>query len=277
MPERTGGRIVVTDTLLEAGFVQVPMIVLRDPELSAGAKVAYGALLWYGWKTGEYPGQEAVAQDFGMGERSVRRYLSELEKQGYIAVDRPGLGQPNSYTILSPWAENPRRPNWPVKEAKLAGQGGKSGRSLNDVGSEVTKDTNNENERPSFSRIAQTASERLNDGKQQRSIRGFLEGRDGAPGFNVEIATVALERTEARHADDLLTKPVAYFYDLCKILRDAAVVDAQEEANAQERRLRVALSLAQAEVHHGGDLESARRAVAEYWPDLAEEVVAKLL
>lgn len=131
MPEdKTVGRIECGNDLLAGGFVQTPIMVLRDKDLSAGAKLTYGALLWYLWRGGSYPGQAVMADEFGVSERSVRNYLGELANSGYLAVKRHGLGQPNTYTILCPWEQTPDRQNLPVKAANLAGQGGKSGRSL---------------------------------------------------------------------------------------------------------------------------------------------------
>jgi hypothetical protein len=128
--DKTAGRIECASNLLAAGFVQTPVIILRDKDLSAGAKLIYGALLWYLWRGGAYPGQVEMAEEFGIGERSVRRYLSELEKCGYLTVKRHGLGQPNTYTLMCPWeANNPDRPIWPVKAANMAGQGGQYGRN----------------------------------------------------------------------------------------------------------------------------------------------------
>lgn len=130
MADATAGRIECANDLLSTGFVQVPILVLRDHDLSAGAKLVYGGLVWYLWRGGTYPGQVAMAEEFGIGERSVRRHLAELEAQGYLAVKRHGLGQANTYTILCPWEQNPDRPKWPVKAAKAAGQTGQNGRSI---------------------------------------------------------------------------------------------------------------------------------------------------
>jgi hypothetical protein len=131
MPEdKTAGRVECQNEILTAGFVQTPIIMLRDQRLTAGAKLVYGGLLWYLWRGGAYPGQVVMAEEFGVGERSVRRYLSELKQHGYLTVKRHGLGQPNTYTLLCPWEQSPDRPIWPVKAASMADQGGQSGRSL---------------------------------------------------------------------------------------------------------------------------------------------------
>jgi len=127
--DATAGKVRCDNDLLASGFVQTPIGVLRDHELTAGAKLVYGALLWYLWRGGDYPGQKALAGDFGLSERSVRNHLSELANRGYIAVERGGLGQPNAYEILTPWLAEPRRQNLPVRPAKSAAQTGKIGRS----------------------------------------------------------------------------------------------------------------------------------------------------
>ncbi len=105
MREDAGGQIIIANKVQAAGFVQVPVVVLRDPDLSAGAKLAYGALCWYAWKTGTFPGIDTMAADFGMGNRSAIRYLSELENRGYIEVTRPRLGKRNTYVLPDVFSE----------------------------------------------------------------------------------------------------------------------------------------------------------------------------
>jgi len=94
-----GGEIVVEDEVLNAGFVQVPVLVLRDPDLSFGAKLAYGALLWYHYRGRGFPGIKPMAEEFGMGERTAIRFLGELENRGYVLVTRPRLGKRNTYRL----------------------------------------------------------------------------------------------------------------------------------------------------------------------------------
>ena len=93
--EGDGGRIEVEDGLLSAGFVQLPVLLARDPNLSAGAKLVYVALLWYYWRGQDYPGQQQLAEDFGMSARSAWAYLKELERENYLESKRPGRGQSN--------------------------------------------------------------------------------------------------------------------------------------------------------------------------------------
>jgi hypothetical protein len=88
------------DVLSQRGFAQVPNHVLRDGKISAGAKLAYTMLLSYAWHNEFcFPGQERLAKDMGAGERSVVRYIQELEKEQFITVTRRGLGRPNLYEL----------------------------------------------------------------------------------------------------------------------------------------------------------------------------------
>ena len=58
-------------------------------------------LLHYAWQNDCcFPGQERLAKDMGAGKRSVIRFMAELEKAGFIAVKRRGLGQTNLYQLF---------------------------------------------------------------------------------------------------------------------------------------------------------------------------------
>ena len=93
--------IRIEDEILAEGFVQVPVVVVFDPELSTGAKTTYGALLWYSWKFGGAPAQAVMAEHLGGGRRTIQRHLSDLEQAGYIETRMLGLGRPNEYVIKS--------------------------------------------------------------------------------------------------------------------------------------------------------------------------------
>ena len=88
------------DAITKQGFTQVPNYFLRNPDLSLGAKMTYAMLLSYAWHDDYcFPGQVRLAQDLAVSERSVRTYMRELEKPGYVTVERRGLGKPNLYTL----------------------------------------------------------------------------------------------------------------------------------------------------------------------------------
>lgn len=88
------------DPVSSAGFTQVPNHILRAKKLSAGAKLTYAMLLSYAWQNDFcFPGQQALGEDMGASERSVRTYLNELVEAGYLEVKQRGLGQTNLYHL----------------------------------------------------------------------------------------------------------------------------------------------------------------------------------
>lgn len=92
--------IVIVDDAMRGGFTQIPNAVLRNPNITTGAKVAYGVLLSYAWQDDHcFPGQERMARDMGVTERSVITYLKQLDESGLIDIKRRGLGKTNLYTI----------------------------------------------------------------------------------------------------------------------------------------------------------------------------------
>ena len=94
--------IVVQDTALKTGFIQLPNYILTDKKLSAYAKLSYALLLSYAWqKDSCFPGQERMASDLGVSDRYLRQALKELQDYNYIRVERRGLNKTNIYTILS--------------------------------------------------------------------------------------------------------------------------------------------------------------------------------
>lgn len=96
-PERT---IIVEDEAWRHGFTQVPNVVLRNPLISVGAKLAYAVLLSYAWQERScFPGQERMAEDMGCSPRSVIHYLQELHDRKIIEVQRRGQGRTNLYRL----------------------------------------------------------------------------------------------------------------------------------------------------------------------------------
>jgi hypothetical protein len=93
--------IVGADPVTRHGFTQVPNVILKSDLISPGAKLTYSMLLHYAWQNDYcFPGQERLAKDMGAGKRSVIRFMAELERVGYIAVKRRGLGQTNLYQLF---------------------------------------------------------------------------------------------------------------------------------------------------------------------------------
>ncbi len=89
------------DAATAMGFTQVPNFILTKSDLSVGAKLAYAMLLKYAWGDDAcFPGQTKLAVDMGSGERSVRRYLDELEKASLLEIVQRGLGKTNLYRLF---------------------------------------------------------------------------------------------------------------------------------------------------------------------------------
>lgn len=82
------------------GFTQVPNFILVSEKVSVGAKLTYAMLLKYAWQDDYcFPGQEKLAEDMGVGKRSVVRWIKELEEADFLSVQRRGLGKSNLYEL----------------------------------------------------------------------------------------------------------------------------------------------------------------------------------
>ena len=93
--------IVGAEPVTLHGFTQVPNFILTSTKISVGAKLGYAMLLKYAWGDNAcFPGQTKLAEDMGSGERSVRRYLDELEKAGLLEIEQRGLGKTNLYRLF---------------------------------------------------------------------------------------------------------------------------------------------------------------------------------
>ncbi len=93
--------IVVLNESLKHGFTQLPRYILKDKNLSFGARLTYAVLLSYAWQEEScFPGQGRMAADLGTTDRSIRRFLLELKQAGYIDWKQQGFGKPNIYYIL---------------------------------------------------------------------------------------------------------------------------------------------------------------------------------
>jgi hypothetical protein len=107
------------DLVTRGGFTQVPNFILKESNLSIGAKLAYAMFLSYLWHNDScFPGQERLATDMGMSRSRVTEFVTELEKGGFITIQRRGQGKTNIYSL-----------RFAVKTA-----GDKSSKRLSDVG-----------------------------------------------------------------------------------------------------------------------------------------------
>ena len=88
------------DPLSSGGFTQVPNFLLKDPKISANAKVVYSMLLSYAWNNDRvFPGQERMAKDIGTSQPTIARAVKELEDNGWLEILRRGQGKTNVYIL----------------------------------------------------------------------------------------------------------------------------------------------------------------------------------
>ena len=103
------------DPVLHKGFTQIPNFIIRDSNISAGAKVAYALFLSYAWHNENcYPGQDRMAEDMGMTRPRVTQLIAELQEAGLITIQRRGQGKTNNYTIHFQVKKQGARPEVPV-------------------------------------------------------------------------------------------------------------------------------------------------------------------
>src|SRR4051812_1519601 len=94
-------RFEFEDELLRDGFTSMPNTVLYYPGISMGAKATYLVLLSYAWKEMRaWPGQETMAAQLGIGVRTIRNYLKELEAHGIIRIKQRGLTMTSDVIFL---------------------------------------------------------------------------------------------------------------------------------------------------------------------------------
>jgi len=88
------------DPIALHGFTQVPNFILKNPDISIGAKTTYALFLSYAWHNDMcFPGQDTLAKAIGMSIGSVNGFIKELEACGLIDITRRGQGKTNLYTI----------------------------------------------------------------------------------------------------------------------------------------------------------------------------------
>ena len=86
--------------VLQGGFTQVPNFILKDSNLTLGAKVTYAMFLSYAWHNDScFPGQDRLAEDMGMSRSRVTEFVGELEQSSLISIQRRGQGKTNLYTV----------------------------------------------------------------------------------------------------------------------------------------------------------------------------------
>ncbi len=103
--------IASNDPIVRGGFTQVPNFILKNAELSLGAKVTYAMFLHYAWHNDScFPGQERLAGDMGMSQSRVSEFIKELQTADLIEITRRGQGRTNLYKIKFVVQRTSRKP-----------------------------------------------------------------------------------------------------------------------------------------------------------------------
>lgn len=93
-------KIIGADPLTQRGFTQVPNVILKSKEISAGGKLAYAMLLSFAMGDDQcFPGQDRLGIDMGISRQTANQYIKELETKGFINIKRRGQGRSNLYEI----------------------------------------------------------------------------------------------------------------------------------------------------------------------------------
>ena len=92
--------LATADPIALHGFTQVPNFLFRKSGLSIGAIVVYSKFLSYAWHNNFcFPGQQKLADELDVSERSVRTWSNELQQAGLLEVTQRGLGKTNIYKL----------------------------------------------------------------------------------------------------------------------------------------------------------------------------------
>lgn len=94
-------RIIIENEMMRAGFAALPYLVMKEKNLSVGARLTYAFLLMYAWQeTSCFAGQEKMAEDMGVSRAQAQRYLYELRDRGYIKIERRDKRYNNTYILV---------------------------------------------------------------------------------------------------------------------------------------------------------------------------------
>lgn len=236
------GEIIIEERVLAEGFTPLPNVILLDRGVSYGAKQAYGLLLHYSWRYRGFPGQTVMAADMAATERTVRKYLKELEEVGLVTIRQLGLGRPNTYILHSV-------EKWAADRKKSSGLAGKKrpvqAEEIFQHNDNTENQEKNEDESPSFfqeigERYGRNAHDRKALAKSlakwpEEAVRWAveqLEDQDGrienpAAWLNAVVPALASELAERREAERsrererlVVIRSTARFYDQAHDPRD---------------------------------------------------------
>lgn len=223
-----GGEITCANQLLSKGFVQVPILVLQDKTLGAGAKLTYGLLLWFHWTGEGYPGHCEAAAAFGISRASLCRYLVELEDRGLVEKRQGFQGNFNTYHLTDPnLILRPQESQIEILGVSVCDSHKVQDSLPLDSGSTRTESGDQVPTRP-----APPAGGNSDSDLRELALR--LATALGKPGEGKQLATwakregigpdtlqAACERTQQRLLEEDVAKPVAYLQTVARQLTEA--------------------------------------------------------
>ena len=121
-------KLNTADPVARYGFTQLPNFILRNPDISIGAKTVYSLFISYAWHNNFcFPGQETLAKAIGMSVGSVNAFIKELEAVGLIEIERRGRRRTDpalSRNLKPPpfrrWSiHNTKKERYPARDALL--------------------------------------------------------------------------------------------------------------------------------------------------------------
>ena len=95
-------------------FAQVPLWLLSQREITAGAKLLYGRLITFAGKDGRaYPTQRTLGNELGVSDRQIRYLVAELVEHRLIEAKRRDFAGPDHYLFLRhPWMDLSPATTW---------------------------------------------------------------------------------------------------------------------------------------------------------------------
>lgn len=96
-------RVEFWNTAFTKDYTQVPNDILRDSSLSVQARFLWLLLASYAFErpAKSFPSEKTLAEHMGVTERTIRSYITELQRRGYLEV-QSRYGKTNLYLLYLP-------------------------------------------------------------------------------------------------------------------------------------------------------------------------------
>lgn len=189
------GKLEILDKSLKKGFAQVPRAVLKADGLSRNAKCLYALLLDYAWqKDSCFPGQDKLAKDLCVSERTIRRDLIELKEYRLIDWNQRGKNKTNLYYIL-PLDILDKTDRTEMTSQDRTNLTAQDGTNMSDI---IEEENNTQNKyTQSFS--LQEQNEKLNEEKKSSLFLNLDRAKIDFESFDPEAKQLAIELNDEKN------------------------------------------------------------------------------